>query len=129
MLKSILKVILGLSEIITIIVFSVVYGGACIFFGWYPEIPFKTWALITGFFSLTVIILSFGLWCFTSFKEIIHSWILLPGIFVGKAWISYYDNSFASLLSGSIVVSLIFIILVLSEAVRSWFSVRSPKHK
>lgn len=126
MLKSILNVILGLTEVITIIVFSLVYGGACIFFGWAPDITIKTWALITGFLSLTVLSLSFGLWRFTSYKESIHGWILLPGVYMGKVWMSSSDNSFSSWLSGSIIVSLLFIILVLVEAFRSWFFPKSP---
>lgn len=127
MLKSIINVILGLTVIITIIVFSLVYGGACIFFGWIPDISFKTWALITAFLSLSILSLSFGLWRFTSYKESIHGWILLPGIYVGKVWMSSRDNSFDSWLSGSIIISLLFIILVLVEAVQSWFSIRSEK--
>lgn len=126
MLKSILNVILGLTEVITIIVFSLVYGGACIFFGWVPDITIKTWALLAGFLSLTVFSLSFGLWRFTSYKEIIHGWILLPGVYMGKVWMSSNNNSFGSWLSGSIIVSLLFIILVLVEAVRSWFFSKSP---
>ena len=121
MLKSILNVILGLTEVITIIVLSLVYGGACIFFGWVPDITFTTWALIAGFLSLAVFSLSFGLWRFTSYKESIHGWILLPGVYMGKVWMSSSDSSFSSWLSGSIIVSLLFVILILVEAVRSWF--------
>ena len=127
MLKSILNVILGLTEIITIILLSLVYGGACIFFGWVPDITFQTWALIAGFLSITVFILSFGLWRFTSYKESIHGWILLPGVYLGKVWMSVSDNSFGSWLSGSIIVSLLFIILVLVEAVRTWSSFQATK--
>lgn len=128
MLRSILNVILGLSEVIAIIVFSVAYGIACTFIAWIPDLSFKTWALITGSFCLIVLFLSFGLWRFTSYKEGIHGWILLPGIVVGKVWISSSgDRSFDSLLSGSIVVSLIFIFLVLGEAIRTWFFNKLPK--
>lgn len=126
MLKSILNVILGLTEVITIIVLSLVYGGACIFLGWIPDISIKTWALVAGFLSLTIFSLSFGLWRFTSYKESIHGWILLPGIYVGKVWMASSDNSYSSWLSGSITVSLIFILLILLEVIRSWYFPKSP---
>ncbi|HEY8910836.1 MAG TPA: hypothetical protein VIM51_11235, partial [Desulfosporosinus sp.] len=112
MLKSILNIILGLTEVITIIAFSVAYGVACVFFAWIPELSFTTWALIAGVLSLSILGLSIGLWRFTSHKESIHGWILLPGILVGKIWItSSQHNDFGSWLYGSIVVSFLFIIL------------------
>jgi len=123
MLRSILNVILGLAEVITIIVFAMAYGITCVFIGWIPDYTFNTWALITGSFCLIILILSVGLWRFTSYKEAIHGWILLPGIIVGKVWItSSGDRSLDTLLRGSIVVSLLFIFLVLVEAMRTYFS-------
>ncbi|HWQ42188.1 MAG TPA: hypothetical protein VN456_09165 [Desulfosporosinus sp.] len=128
MLKTISNIILGLSEVVTIIAFSAAYSFACLFFAWIPELSFSAWALITGVLSLSVLGLSIGLWLFTSHKESIHGWILLPGIFVGKVWISSSQHhSFNSWLNGSIIVSLLFVLLVLSEAVRTWFSNKSPR--
>jgi len=128
MLKSILNVILGLAEVITIIVFSVAYGIACIFIGWMPDFTFNTWLLITGSLCLIILLLSFGLWRFTSYKESLHGWILLPGIIVGKVWISSSgDRTLDTLLRGSIVVSLLFIFLVLVEAMRTHFTNKQNK--
>jgi len=127
MLKTILNIILGLTEIITIITFAATYSVACLFFAWIPELSFRAWALIAGVLSLSVLGLSIGLWRFTTHKESIHGWILLPGIFVGKVWISSSEHhSFGSWLYGSIVVSLLFVLLVLSEAVRTRLSNKSP---
>lgn len=128
MQKGILYVILGVTEVIIIIVFSIAYGVACIFLGWLPDLSLMAWLLIAGFLSISILVLSFGLWHFTSYQESIHGWILLPGIFVGKIWIiSNRHNNFQSWLSGSIIISLLFIILLLSEAARIWFTNKSPE--
>ena len=127
MFKSILNVILGVSEVIAIIVFTVAYGIACIFVSWIPDLSSNEWALITGSFSLIVLALSFGLWRFTSYKESIHGWILLPGIFVGKVWIATSENrSFNTLLIGSILVSFLFIFLILVEVIRTYSDTKLP---
>jgi len=127
MLRSLLNVILGLSEVIAIIVFTVAYGIACTFVSWVPDLSFKEWALITGSFSLIILALSFGLWRFTSYKESIHGWILLPGIVAGKVWITTSENrSFNTLLIGSILVSLLFIFLILVEVIRTYSVTKLP---
>jgi len=128
MLKAILNIILGLTEVVAIIAFSAAYGVTCVFFAWIPELSFSAWALIAGVLSLSILGLSIGLWRFTSHRESIHGWILLPGIFVGKVWISSSQHhAFGSWLNGSIVVSLLFVLLILSEAMRTWFSNKSPR--
>ncbi|HZK56527.1 MAG TPA: hypothetical protein VFC84_20415 [Desulfosporosinus sp.] len=127
MLKSILNIILGVSEVIAIIVFTVAYGIACTFVSWIPDLSSNEWALITGSFSLIVLALSFGLWRFTSYKESIHGWILLPGIIVGKVWITTSDNrSFNTLLIGSILVSVLFVFLILVEVIRTYSVTKVP---
>ena len=128
MLRSLLNVILGLSEVIAIIVFTVAYGIACTFVSWVPDLSFKEWALISGSFCLIIVTLSFSLWRFTSYKESIHGWILLPGIIVGKVWITSSENrSFDSLVVGSMIVSLLFIFLILVEVIRTYSVTTSPK--
>jgi len=128
MLRSTLNVILGLSEIIAIIVFTVAYGIACTFISWVPDLSFNGWAVITGSFCLIILLLSFGLWRFTSYKESIHGWILLPGIIVGKVWISTsQDKSFDSLLKGSVIVSVLFIFLILVESIRTYYVHKLPE--
>ena len=60
--RNILNIILGLTEVLSIILFAVAYGFACIFFAWLPDISFIDWVLIAGFIFLAVLGLSFGYW-------------------------------------------------------------------
>lgn len=129
MLKSILSIILGLTEVMTIIIFSLVYSVSCIIFAWLPDLSFLRWTIITLLICFLVIGISLVLYFFTSYTESIHSWILLPGIIVGKIWILATDhNSFDSLLLGTIIISLIFIFLVLGEIIRTWNLARNSEN-
>ena len=129
MLKSILSIILGLTEVMTIIIFSLVYGVSCIIFAWLPDLSFLWWTIITVLLYFLVLGISLVLYYLTSYTESIHSWILLPGIIVGKIWILATDHdSFNSLLLGTIIISLMFILLVLGEIARTWRLARGSEN-
>lgn len=120
--KIILNVVLGFLGIFILFVFAVSYGTACIILGWVPDLSFGTWALITG--GLTVLILAVGLslWFFTEFKEGIHGWILIPGLFLGRLWVnSLGDQSFQNLLTGVIYIAILFLFLACVEMGLSWY--------
>jgi hypothetical protein len=122
MIKYLLNVVLGIIGVIILLLFSVMYGLACLVLGWAPDLSFLTWVFITFGLSSAILILSISLWKFTQFKEGIHGWILIPELFLGKLWISLLDEvTFQGFVIGSMVIGLVFIILACFESGRRWY--------
>lgn len=121
MVKELLNVILGMLGVVMILSLSALYGLACVVWGWNPDITFQTWAYITIGLSAAILIISISLWRYTQFKEGIHGWILVPGLFLGKLWINAMDEiSFQNFFIGSLYIGLVLIVLSCFEIRRSW---------
>lgn len=122
MVKYIINVVLGMIGVIILLIFSALYGFACVVLGWAPDISLKTWAAITIALSSAILIISFSAWRFTGFKEGIHGWILIPELFFGKLWISSLGEvSFLGFITGSIYIGFVLIVLAGFEVGRTWY--------
>jgi hypothetical protein len=132
MVKYLINVVLGMIGTLILLLFSVIYGFACVVLGWAPDISFKIWAFVTISLSSAILIISFCTWRFTEFKEGIHGWILVPELFLGKLWISSIDEvTFLGFMTGSIFIGIVLIILAGFEMVRTRYRdvYKGPQNK